>query len=118
MTLEVAGLKEKARATYVTCLEGQVKVLKKDDEGILHSLNNLGTVNCDLGNYEKGLEFLREELEGKERALGKTHPRILMTLDNIGNLALVLKRMGKIKRWNEVTEKYPLDAIPFYAGGI
>ena len=38
------------------------------------SLNNLGTLYCDKGDYDRALPLLQQSLEIRERVLGEEHP--------------------------------------------
>lgn len=51
------------------------------------------------GRYDEAHEPLRRALEGREKALGKDHPSILTS---VNNLALVLRYQGKYEAAKEI----------------
>ena len=95
VTLREKGQYEEAEEVYKRCLTGRMKVLGKDHDDRLGTLNNLGVVYQRLGNNEKELEYYERALKGYERLLGKNHPQTLMAVMNIAIVYTVQKDYGK-----------------------
>ncbi|GMH58836.1 hypothetical protein TL16_g02698 [Triparma laevis f. inornata] len=95
VTLREKGQYEEAEEVYKRCLAGRMKVLGKDHDDRLGTLNNLGVVYQRLGNNEKELEYYERALKGYERLLGKNHPQTLMAVMNIAIVYTVQKDYGK-----------------------
>lgn len=48
------------------------------------TLNNIGDCLVNQGDYEKGIQFLKDSLEMKRSVLKENHPSIALSLMNIG----------------------------------
>jgi tetratricopeptide (TPR) repeat protein len=58
---------------------------------LFRAMNELAVVLQRLGKYEEAVALHRQVLEGREKTLGKEHPR---TLASLNNLAVVLQDQG------------------------
>lgn len=50
-----------------------------------NSLNNIGSVYLQKGNYDKALEYYLKSLVIRKTVLGETHPDYAASFYNIGN---------------------------------
>ena len=83
----------KAEELYNDVLFAYEKTLGVSHPDTLLTVNNLGLLYDNLGQYEKAEIFYRRSIEGSEVALGKDHPT---TLTSIGNLAQVFNDNRRI----------------------
>jgi len=63
--LDEKGEIEEAKEVWERCLAGRMKVLGGGHPDTFGTLNNLGVVYRELGNYEKALEYRERALKGK-----------------------------------------------------
>ena len=73
-------------ALYRRALEGYEKALGAEHPDTLSSVNNLGSLLRNKGDYEGAAALYRRALEGKEKALGAEHPSTLSSVNNLGSL--------------------------------
>ena len=71
------------------------------------SLNNLGFLYSNIGEFEKAEKFFLEALEIKESILGKQHTDYALSLNNLGSY------YSDISNYPEA-EKYYLEALEIY----
>jgi eukaryotic-like serine/threonine-protein kinase len=64
-------------------------ILPPDHPDLGRSLNALGNVHLDLGEYDEALRRYREALELRERVFGPHHPEVAKALNNV---SLILRR--------------------------
>ena len=57
-----------------------------DHPNTLNTMNNLGVLYCNQGNYIKAEEYYVKCYEGRLRALGEDHPDTLSSMNILGNL--------------------------------
>jgi tetratricopeptide (TPR) repeat protein len=76
---------------YRRALEGYEKALGSEHPGTLNSVNNLGLLLSDKGDYEGAEALYHRALEGYEKALGAEHPS---TLNSVNNLGILLSDKG------------------------
>ena len=55
-------------------------------------MNNLGILYMAMGRHAEAEPLYRRALDGREAALGPTHPS---TLSSVGNLGILLRDMGR-----------------------
>ncbi len=67
-------------------LESREKALGAEHLDTLMSVNNLGNLLSDKGDYDGAEALYRRALEGKEKALGAEHPDTLSSVNNLGSL--------------------------------
>jgi tetratricopeptide (TPR) repeat protein len=65
-------------------LESREKVLGPEHPDTLSSVNNLGNLLSDKGEYHEAEALLRRALESCEKILGPEHPGTLSTANNLG----------------------------------
>jgi len=75
-----------AEALYRRALEGREKALGPEHSSTLTSVNNLGLLLSDKGDYEGAEALYRRALQGREKALGPEHPSTLGSVNNLGAL--------------------------------
>ena len=73
---------------YRQALEGREKALRAEHPDTLGSVNNLGNLLLEKGDYDGAEALFRRALEGREKALGAEHPDTLGSVNNLGNLLL------------------------------
>ncbi|XP_046855133.1 uncharacterized protein LOC124448164 [Xenia sp. Carnegie-2017] len=66
------------------------------------SLNNLGNVYSDTGNFDKAIEFHEKALEIRKQSLGPNHVDVAWSINNLGN---VYKDTGNYDKAVEFHEK-------------
>jgi nephrocystin-3 len=71
---------------YRRALESREKVLGAEHPDTLGSVNNLGGLLHDKGDYEGAEALCRRALNGREKVLGSEHPDTLMSMNNLGSL--------------------------------
>ena len=75
---------------YRGALEGYERELGPDHPDTLTSVNNLGILLKDKGDYEGAEKLYRRALEGREKQLGPDHPSTLTSVSNLGSLLWVM----------------------------
>jgi tetratricopeptide (TPR) repeat protein len=73
-------------------LAGREKALGDEHTDTLKSVNNLGILLNDKGDYEGAEALHRRALAGREKALGAEHP---VTLGSVVNLGISLNNLGR-----------------------
>ena len=71
---------------YQRALAGREKTLGLEHPDTLSSVNNLGILLSDKGDYAEAEEMHRRALTGREKVLGPNHPDTLSTINNLGSL--------------------------------
>jgi nephrocystin-3 len=71
---------------YRGALEGKERELGPDHPETLTSVQTLGNLLSDKGDYEGAGKLYRRALEGRERELGPDHPSTLSSVNNLGIL--------------------------------
>jgi nephrocystin-3 len=71
---------------YRQALEGYEKALGAEHPHSLTSVNNLGNLLREKGDYDGAEALYRRALEGREKALGAEHPDTLSSVNNLGAL--------------------------------
>jgi tetratricopeptide (TPR) repeat protein len=82
---------DETEALYRLALEGYEKALGAEHPDTLTSVNNLGILLSDKGDYEGAEALFRRALEGSEKIFGPEHPITLRSVHKLGN---VLKDKG------------------------
>ena len=57
-----------------------------DHPHVATSLNNLGIVCHDLGQYEQAKDFFQRSLVIRQAVYGSDHPDVAISLNNLGNV--------------------------------
>ena len=73
-------------------MAGREKALGPDHPDTLKSLNSLGILLSENGDYKGAEKLFRMALAGREKVLGAEHPD---TLEIVVNLAIVLNNLGR-----------------------
>jgi tetratricopeptide (TPR) repeat protein/CHAT domain-containing protein len=98
------------------------KVPGKEHPDYAWSLNNLGLLYKDLGNYEKAEPFLLEAKEIRNRVLGKEHPLYPMSLISLADCYILMGRYEKAEPLNleaiAIREKILGKMHPEYATSL
>ncbi|MDA8632343.1 tetratricopeptide repeat protein [Verrucomicrobiales bacterium] len=76
---------------YRRVLEGEERVLGPDHPTTLKSVNSLGILLYDKGDYEGAEKLYRRALGGQEKELGPDHPD---TLSSVNSLGILLANKG------------------------
>jgi tetratricopeptide (TPR) repeat protein len=63
----------------------------------------VGVLLKNQGRLEEAKVLYERALEGREKALGDSHPSTLMT---VNNLAILLKQQGRLEEANILKSKY------------
>ena len=53
---------------------------------VASSLNNLGVLCSNIGDYQSAESFYKQSLAIKKKAFGEKHPNLVLSLDNLGQL--------------------------------
>ncbi|MBX9585540.1 MAG: tetratricopeptide repeat-containing protein, partial [Gemmataceae bacterium] len=85
----------RAESLHRRALVGREKVLGPDHPDTLASVNDLGLLYRDKGEYGRAEPLLVQALAGRETVLGKHHPA---TLASVNNLATLYQDMGDLRR--------------------
>ena len=80
---EKKGKYEEAKVFSLAGLEGRRRVLGEEHMKTLTSMNNLGALPHDMGDFTSSLDYKVQALRVQEKVLGKTHPDTLMTIMNM-----------------------------------
>ncbi|MBO7651432.1 MAG: CHAT domain-containing protein, partial [Bacteroidales bacterium] len=62
------------------------KILGEEHPDYAQSLNNIGIVYGDMGDYQNALKYHLQALEIRKKVLGEEHPDYAQSLNNIGNV--------------------------------
>jgi tetratricopeptide (TPR) repeat protein len=76
-------------------IKAQERMLGTGDTRMLESLNALGILMIEIGDYPGGIKRFERVIEGREKALGVEHPD---TLESIRNLGLALDDAGEYEQ--------------------
>ena len=60
--------------------------MRKEHPYVALSYNNIGTINNNIGNYDKALEAHRKALDIRLNILGEKHPVVAISYNNIGEI--------------------------------
>jgi tetratricopeptide (TPR) repeat protein len=81
------GQFDQAEMLYLSCLEGQERVFGKGHHDTLATINNLGMLYYDKGDYKQSESYYLRALEANELLLGpEDHPDKIPTIGNLGRL--------------------------------
>lgn len=80
------GLYERAQPHLEASLEARRALLSADHADVIHSLNALGELDLNQGEYAKGEALLLEALASARRRLGDDNALVLQTEQRLGNL--------------------------------
>ncbi len=69
------------------CYRIEQAIFGSDHPNVANTLNNLGLVAGDQGNYQAAQKYLDEALASKRKVLGNGHLETARTIHNLGNLA-------------------------------
>ena len=61
-------------------------------------MNNLGEVLRNQGNYAEAKKFFEKTLAVSQRTYGENHPNTLVSLQNLGAVALSEGNVGEAER--------------------
>ena len=89
------GKLEQAEKLFTDALEVRRRVCGADDPKTLTSINNLGTLLCDMRRYFEAMPLLEEAMATRRATQGDRHPE---TLTAINNLASCFKAVGQYDR--------------------
>ena len=73
---------------------GLERILGEDSRHTLHSVNDLGNLLSDKGDYDGAEVLYRRALEGREKVLGPEHPDTLDTITNLGDVLSLFSLFG------------------------
>ena len=79
----VRGRKADALAGYRRALEGQRSQLGPEHPDVAQTLNHIGNVLLEGGEFEAALDYATRSHAIRVRALGPRHPKVAASLDNI-----------------------------------
>lgn len=94
ITLRELGLLEEAFVPQTTALTIRQRELGDEHPDTLISLDELGSLQMDKGEFNKAEDCYRKVLDSRRRILGEDQPE---TLSSINNLAVVLRKSGKLQ---------------------
>ena len=66
------------------------KLLGENHPEVAAALNNIGSVEIDLGNYVDAMKHLQRSLAIKESVFGKQSPDVALALNNLADLFGIL----------------------------
>lgn len=88
-----------------------LKLLGEKNPNVARDYNHLGLAWCDLGDFEKGIEFFKKVLPILTNAFGRIHPDIAITLNNFG---LAYSQLGDTEKAIECYRKAFMILMTFY----
>ena len=91
-----------AREHHQRAYELRTRLLPPDHPDLARSLNALGNVHLDRGEYDDALGRYREALELREKVFGPGHPVVAGTLNNV---SITLRRKGDFDGAVEALER-------------
>ena len=96
------GMSDEERIEKLRDLVARMKAaLGEDNETTLDTLNQLGGVLNDIGDYEEARKVFEKCLLGQEKVLGEDHRKTLMTVGNLGIIYDDLKDYEKALEYYE-----------------
>jgi len=97
------GLLQTARPLQEQTLAIRRRVLGEDHPDTLYSINTLGTLLAELGEFTEAEAYFREAVDKYRKTVGEDHEAI----SAIGNLGQVLSSQGKL----EEAERYTRESL-------
>lgn len=83
-------------------LEIRRRLLGEEHPNVAVSLNNLGWLLYEMGNYEETMTLFEQSLNVRKKVLGEEHPDVAVGINNLGE---VYFKMGKYKEAMSLFEK-------------
>lgn len=105
--LDKAGEYREARQQAELTLAGQRKALAPDDPVMLGTLNMIGDIDSDLGDWAAARDAYRQALDARARSMGTTAPH---TIETATGLYLALVKLRDTGAAAEVRRRY-LDPV-------
>ncbi|MFT5050603.1 MAG: CHAT domain-containing protein/tetratricopeptide (TPR) repeat protein [Chlamydiales bacterium] len=95
---ERGGALMDALDTYVHALELRLELLGEDDPATVESMNIVGLVHKDLGNFDQAAEMLEAVLDIRLETLGSGHADTAVSQENLGVLYCALDRLAEAEQ--------------------
>jgi tetratricopeptide (TPR) repeat protein len=93
LTHNIAGIHyremrlDEALTGYQRALADQRRLLGEDNPQVAMTLNHIGNVLIEQGQFASAREFCEQSLAERRRILGARHPRVAASLNNLAELA-------------------------------
>ncbi|CAK4902169.1 unnamed protein product [Aphanomyces euteiches] len=100
MKLALGHPLEEIEAIYEETLRHEIRLLSKDHEDTLGTMNNLGGIYSRQGKHDVAVSLLMECYEGRRQVLGEEHQSVRSTMSEISVVLDNLNRVDESLEWS------------------
>ncbi|CAK4449767.1 unnamed protein product, partial [Aphanomyces euteiches] len=87
-------------AIYEETLRHEIRLLSKDHEDTLGTMNNLGGIYSRQGKHDVAVSLLMECYEGRRQVLGEEHQSVRSTMTEISMVLDNQNRLNESLEWS------------------
>ncbi|CAK4902176.1 unnamed protein product [Aphanomyces euteiches] len=100
MKLALGHPLEEIEAIYEETLRHEIRLLSKDHEDTLGTMNNLGGIYSRQGKHDVAVSLLMECYEGRRQVLGEEHQSVRSTMTEISMVLDNQNRLNESLEWS------------------